>query len=147
MKPFTLHSVLKYKEQLEDVAINNLTVAKQQEQQVEEQLQEQHHRKRNLIEHIEQVQAEGVDITELMHQEEHLAYVKQAIVDLNEELVKRKKHVAATRKELLLKSRDKQVLERLKEKQNAAYKKYLDKKEAAVLDEIAVNSHNSGELT
>jgi len=33
---------------------------------------------------------------------------------------------------------DKKALEKLKERQNLAYKKYRDKKEAAMLDEIAV---------
>jgi hypothetical protein len=35
-------------------------------------------------------------------------------------------------------------MERLKETQNLAWKGYLDKKEAAMLDEIATTRHESG---
>ena len=41
---------------------------------------------------------------------------------------------------LLKASKDRKIIEKLEEQQNAAYKKYLEKLEAGMLDEIAVLS-------
>jgi len=40
------------------------------------------------------------------------------------------------------KAKDRQVMEKLKERQNADWQQYLNKKEAAMLDEIAIIFHN-----
>ena len=43
----------------------------------------------------------------------------------------------------MMKRRMEQIMERLKEHQNSAWRKYLDKKEAAMLDEIAIIKYES----
>jgi flagellar FliJ protein len=49
--------------------------------------------------------------------------------------------VEKKRQHLLQASKNRKIIEKLEEQQNAAYKKHLDKLEAGMLDEIAVLSH------
>ncbi len=67
---------------------------------------------------------------------------KNRIAELKKQLAKRKQQVTVCQNELLKKSRERQVMKKLKEKQNTAWKQYLNKKEAAMLDEIAIIYHN-----
>lgn len=142
MKPFSLHAVLSYKERLEDIAKNRLVKALQAEQQAMARLSEQQDLYTELANTSAKRQSEGIPITELISYEEHLQYVQGRIQSLQIELSKRHEKVEAERSNLLKRSKEKQAMEKLKEKQNAAYRHYLDKKEAALLDEIAIIYHD-----
>ncbi len=138
MKPFSMHAVLDYRQRLEDIAKNNMGKAQQAEQIARAELQANQDEHRALIEFIERIQYDGVEITELIRYEEHLAVLKARVTQLSEQLAKKHEAVEQARRQLLEKSRERQAIEKLKEKQDAAWKQYLNKKEAAVLDEIAI---------
>lgn len=142
MKPFSLDTVLDFRQQLEDIAKNKLAEARLFEAEVKVQLEEQHNNHLAVVTEIDRVQTEGVDINELIRLEEHRIIIKDRITELKKQLDLREQQVAAAQKELLKKSRDRQVMEKLKEKQNSAWKHYLNKKEAAMIDEIAIIYHN-----
>ncbi len=142
MKPFALDTVLSYRQRLEDIATNNLVKARQLEHNVQTELSRHKDEYRDLITRREQVQKEGVNIIELISLEDHLSFIQKKITELEAELKKKRDHVSRTRKELLRKSRERQVLEKLRERQNAAWKQHLNKKEAAILDEVAIIFHN-----
>lgn len=142
MKPFSLQTVLSYRQRLEDIAVNTLAEAKQAEQQTKVRLAEQQKVYDSLVALIDRIQNEGVSINDLIHQEDHLTFVKVKIKELETELTERQNTVAKRQEELLQKSRDRQVMDKLKERQNSAYRQYLNKKEAAILDEIAIIYHN-----
>lgn len=142
MKPFSLDTVLSYRERLEDLAKNKLAEALQAHkdaQKVLSDLEADYQEKAVLI---EKVQMEGVGINDLIRLEEHLAYTKQRIAEERDTLEQRRKDVEKSRLHLLDKSRERQVMEKLKEKQNDAWKQHLNKKEAAFLDEIAIVFHD-----
>lgn len=142
MKPFSLDTVLSYRERLEDLAKNKLAEALQAHkdaQKVLSDLEADYQEKAVLI---EKVQMEGVGINDLIRLEEHLAYTKQRIAEERDNLELRRKDVEKSRFHLLDKSRERQVMEKLKEKQNDAWKQHLNKKEAAFLDEIAIVFHD-----
>lgn len=142
MKPFGLDTVLDYRQRLEDIAKNNLAQARRAEEEARNQLNSEQENYRSVVATIEKVQEQGVNIMELIHHEEHLAYIKTRITELDKDLKKKREHVARTRKELMKKAKDRQVMEKLKERQNADWQQYLNKKEAAILDEIAIIFHN-----
>jgi flagellar FliJ protein len=142
MKPFGLDTVLDYRQRLEDIAKNNLAQARKAEEEVRHQLEGEQENCRQLVATIEHVQEKGVNIMELIHHEEHLAFIKKRVVELEKELKKKREHIARTRKELMKKAKDRQVMQKLKERQNADWQQYLNKKEAAILDEIAIIFHN-----
>jgi flagellar protein FliJ len=142
MKPFSLEAVLNYKQRLEDIAKNRLFKAQQAEYQAMARLREQDELYVDLVDTAARRQLEGVGITELIGYEEHIQYVKNRIQTLQAELTKRHEKTAAERENLLTRSKEKQAMEKLKEKQNTAWRQYLNKKEAAMLDEIAIIYHD-----
>lgn len=142
MKPFALDTVLSYRQRLEDTAKNNLAKALLALQQAEERYNNEQHSYRQLLSQIDMAQQEGINITDLIRLEEHLAFIKNRVAGFKAELQKKEAEVAKIRQELLDKSRERQVMDKLREKQNLAYKQHLDKKEAANLDEIAIIFHN-----
>ena len=55
----------------------------------------------------------------------------------------KQQQLVAQKRQLLVKaSKDRKVMEKLRERQNRAYRQYLDKKETTTLDEIAVLFHD-----
>ncbi len=142
MKPFNLHTVLSYRQRLEDIAINRLAETRKAERLARKKLKDEEDKYELIVAKIEQLQSDGVSINDLIRLEEHLLYVKDQVEKLSQELLQKKKLMAQRQKELLKRSRDRQVLDKLKDRQNLMYKNYLDKKEAATLDEIAIIFHN-----
>ncbi|WP_163339245.1 flagellar export protein FliJ [Desulfopila sp. IMCC35008] len=141
-KPFTLDTVLHYRERLETLAQEALSVARRAEDKVKEELKKKHQAYGFLASHITTIQEQGVAINELISQEEHLAFIKNEISELEQVLAEKKKQVQKSHTLLVEKSKQRQVMEKLKERQNVAWKQHLDKKEAAMLDEMAIVFHD-----
>lgn len=142
MKPFALDTVLNYRQRLEDIAKNNLAQARLSQNEIELLLADQHESYHAQVATIERVQQQGVNILELISLEEHLEFIKNSIKELEKDLKKKREHVVRVRNDLMKKARDRQVMEKLKERQNAEWRQFLNKKEAAMLDEIAIIHHN-----
>jgi flagellar protein FliJ len=142
MKPFTLDTVLSYRERLETLAQEALAAARQAEDEVQDKLTRKRHIYESLVAHISTIQEQGVSINDLISQEEHLAYIKNEIKNLEQHLVEKREQVKKSHAQLVEKSKQRQVMEKLKERQNQAWKEYLNKKEAAMLDEMAIVFHD-----
>lgn len=141
MKPFTLHAVLKYRHQLEDQALQSLAQALEVEtrlrlslHQVEEELAELYH-------DLQRDKEQGTTVDRLILFDQRIDLVKTQVAERRTALEKQQLQVNKRRQQLLKASKDRKVIEKLKEQQNAAYKHHLDKLEAGMLDEIAVLSH------
>ncbi len=141
MKPFTLHAVLKYRHQLEDQALQSLaqaleveTLLRQALHQVEEELAELYH-------DLQRDKEQGTTVDRLILFDQRIDLVKTQVAERRTALEKQQLQVNKRRQQLLKASKDRKVIEKLKEQQNAAYKHHLDKLEAGMLDEIAVLSH------
>ena len=142
MKPFSLDAVLDFRKRLEDLAHARFIAAQNSEQQTRTRLQEEETLYASLVDDADRRQAEGIVIDELLSLEEHLLFVKNKIQILRRELSKRCDKTEQERQNLLKKSKEKQVMEKLKEKQNKEWQQHLNKKEAAMLDEIAILYHD-----
>ncbi len=141
MKPFTLNTVLNYRVQLEKMAQNRLLLAEKKRTEILVQLQEKQTLFQKLIRESAQRQSEGIEVVELIRYEERIEFVKNELAALQKVLAERDEAVRKERENTLQKSKERKVMEKLKEKQDAAWQFYLDKKEAAMLDEIAVIFH------
>jgi flagellar FliJ protein len=141
MKPFTLESVLSYRVQLEKIAKNRLFEAEKKRSEILLRIKEKENFLKNLITDLAKRQSEGMDVVEMIRYEEKIELEKNVLTKLNKTLVERNAEVIKERENLLNKSKERKVMEKLKEKQNAAWRQYLNKKEAAMLDEIAVIFH------
>lgn len=141
MKPFTLDAVLKYRGQLEDLARQRLYQALEVEARLQEALDKVTAELAGLYQGLRQDQEQGTTIDRLILFHHRIDLVQKEVDRCQAELSKQQVQVAKKRQQLIKTSKEKKVMEKIREQQNAAYAKYLDKKEAGQLDEIAVLSH------
>jgi flagellar protein FliJ len=141
MKPFSLDSVLKYRVQLEKIAKNRLYEAEKKRAEVHLQLQQKEAIFRTLIADLAGLQSQGMEVIEMIRYEERISLLKNQVDNLRTTLAEKNKKVLRERENTLLKTKERKVMEKLKERQNLAWQQYLNKKEAAMLDEIAVFFH------
>ncbi|GAB6192674.1 flagellar export protein FliJ [Desulfocastanea catecholica] len=141
MKPFSLQTVLDYRKRLEDIAQYRLMEAKTIQETIQKKLNEELHALALFIDEIEKLQAEGIDITELMRFEERITARKSNIQAIRRNLTEKSALVKKEQQNLIDRSRERQIMDQLKDTQNKAWKVYLNKKEAAMLDEIATSRH------
>lgn len=143
MKPFAFKTVLAYRKRLEDIAQQRLAEAKKALDAVRRKLQEEKTTLAQLIEHSELLQTEGVNILELVRYEEHILRLEANIKAIEKNLSDKTDIVHQEQQNLLRRAKDRRIMERLKDQQNIAWKTYLDKKEVAMLDEIAIIRHDT----
>ncbi len=141
MKPFSLNTVLKYRKQMVDVAINRLAVEEQKKTSIVKELDEKNVYYYSLITTLDRLQTTGIGVDQLILFEDRLQFIKGEIEQLKEKLEKAKKLVRKARSHVLLKAKEKKALEKLRDNQNLAWKKHLEKKETTQMDEIATLRH------
>jgi flagellar FliJ protein len=141
MKPFTLHAVLKYRHQLENVALQSLHQALEVEARLREALVQAEAELTELYSGLQQDKNQGTTVDRLLLFDNRFELVKHQVELRQNDLEKQQVQVANKRQQLVKASKGRKIMEKLQEQQNAAYAKYLEKKELSMLDEIAVLSH------
>ena len=141
MKPFTMHAVLKYRQQLEDVALQQMHRALEQAAQLQEALSRSEEALATLHQDLQRESEQGTTSDRLLLFERRIQLIQEEIIRRRNDLDKHQLMVTKRRQQLVKTSKDRKVMEKMQEKQNAAFRKNLARKEAAVLDEIAVLSH------
>jgi flagellar FliJ protein len=141
MKPFSLDTVLNYRIQLEKIAMNRLYAAEKKRAEALLQLQQKETICKTLINDLATLQSRGMDVIEMIRYEERIIVEKSELDILKIALAEKEEKVLRERENTIKRSKDRKAMEKLKEKQNAAWQQYLNKKEAALLDEIAVIFH------
>ncbi len=142
MKPFTLDNVLAYRRRLEDIAHHRFLEAQKVHRQVEKKLAEENTVLAKLAARSEHLQSAGMEITELIRYEERILQVKANTRAIAKTLAEKAEMVLRERQNLINRANERQIMERLKERQNKAWTAFLDKKETAMLDEIALLRHD-----
>jgi len=141
MKPFSLHTVLDYRGRLENLARQKLMTAEQAARQLAEKITAAEAEITAAMADLAEKQRQGIDILDHIHLEEGLDYRRRELAALRDSLTKRMEQVESARGQLQKRSQEKKVMEKLKERQNAAWRQHLNKQEAASLDEIAILYH------
>ncbi len=143
MKPFSLDNVLRHRKQQEDIARSRFTEAKEIAQITDRRHNEEKRKLAALLQEIEKMQQDGIEILTLIRYQEQISRLEKNIAAIAKNLKEKKNLMQQTQKNLLLKTRERQIMEQLKEEQNRAWRKHLEKKEAMMLDEIAVMRHRT----
>jgi len=144
-KQFKLQSVLNYRQLLENQAQQRLTASLQHKTDIEAELERQQQVLMQQDGELKQRQQEGLTIAEIDLFETGIQHCRRIIDQLQQELAKLERQIIGERDELLAAARDRQVIEKLKDKQEAEYRKELSRKEREMLDEISLRS--KGDLT
>lgn len=146
MKPFALDTVLRYRQQLEDSAVTKLIEAQKAMELKKANLHQADIEYQDTLRNYGKLQRLGIGIDDLLRYETRLEWLQRKKKKLSDELHSAQLKVERRRQIVVAKSRDKKVLDQLKEKQNTAWKKYQDKKETAQLDEMAILGHERKQL-
>ena len=142
MKPFRFNTILNYRKRLEDLAVTRLKEARNAQQIVLLKLKNAEKQLSQLIDDLDALQKEPLSILDLIHYENRITYMKKNISAIRKTVKEKTDLVELERKNLLRKTQERQIMESLKERQNKAWQEYLNKKEIAMLDELAVTRHN-----
>lgn len=145
-KKFKLQTVLNYRQTLENQAQQQLAGSLQRQSLLQAELEQQRTAAQQLDAELKERQQQGLSIAEIDLFESQIQHHQRLISDLEESLVRLEKQILAERHELLGAARDKQVMEKLKEKQEAEYRRELQRKERELLDEVSLRN-NKGELS
>lgn len=143
MKPFSLDTVLKFRKSQEDLAQRRLFEARTNRDLVQQKLLSEQSKLTDLVSLTERLQIDGINITELILHEQRILHLKTNLQAIEKKLTEKKDLFEKEMQNLVHRSKERQIMERLKTHQNAAWRQYLDKKEAAMLDEIAIMRHDS----
>lgn len=142
MKPFTLDAVLQHRKSLENQAAHLLVKAREEERDVQRLLNQEKEILKVLIETMAQEQIKGIEVVKLAQFDQRIILIGKQIEALQVLLQKKQEVVNRAQERLIAKSKDRKIMETLQQKQNEAWQHYLNKKETATLDEIAVIFHN-----
>jgi len=137
---FKLQSVLNYRQSLEDQAQQVLTASLLTQRQLKEQRQQyQHDLNSNDLE-LKQRQQVGMTVAEMDIYEGRIYYCRNSIKKIDGLLLHLVRQIEDERQALLVVARDRQVMEKLKEKQEAEFHQELARTERIMLDEISLRS-------
>jgi flagellar protein FliJ len=141
VKPFTMHAVLQYRRQLEKTAQQDMHQALAVEAQLQEAFFRAEEELAGLYDGLQQDKEQGTTVDRLLLFEHRIDVVKQQAEACRADLDKQQAQVARKRQQLVKASKDRKIMEKIQEQQNAAHARYVEKKELGLLDEIAVLSH------
>ena len=144
-KKFKLQSVLNYRHTLEDQARQQLSGSLQQQGQLEAELQRHQNQLQQLDEELKTRQLAGLSIAEIDLFEAQIHHLQGLMVALQQRLEQLHRRIERERAELLQASREKKVMEKLKEKQEEEYRREQARLERNLLDEISLR--NKGDLS
>ena len=137
---FKLQSVLNYRQSLEDQAQQQLVATQQQRRDTEARIQARQQAMQSYDQELRRRQQEGLTVAEMELFESRIQDSRRQIEDFREQLRLLDRRIAEQRRQLLAAARERQVLEKLKDKQNAEYQRELSRKERAMLDEISLRN-------
>jgi len=139
-KKFKLQSVLNYRQSLEDQAQQILTASLQRKSDLEVELQRQQESLNQHDAELKERQRDGLTIAEMELFEVPIQHCRRLIDQLQRDMIQLERQIIGEREELLNVARDRQVMEKLKDKQEAEYLQELNRKEREILDEISLRS-------
>ena len=93
---------------------------------------------------LQRRQQAGLTIAEMDLFETQIQHCRRLMEQLQQQQARLDRQIVGERQELLLAARDKQVMEKLKDKQDAEYRQELSRKEREMLDEISLRSKGDG---
>lgn len=141
---FKLQAVLNYRQLLENQAQQVLSLSLQEQAGLLKEIEEFRQRLQNHDAQLRIRQLEGMTVAEMELFEAGIQHCRQQIQQLQQKLLALDRRITEERNTLLKTARERQVMEKLKEKQEAEYRHELDRKEREMLDEISLRLKGEG---
>ncbi len=138
VKKFKLQSVLNYRTILEEQAQQSLVLSQQEQQELIAAIASQQQELMNQDHALKQRQEEGLSIAEIDIYESRIHHCRCRSNELQERLARLEKNIIKQRATLLQTARDRQVMDKLKERQETEFRREQERKERIQLDEISL---------
>ncbi len=142
MKPFTMEAVLKYRKRLKDQAMNSFQQAQRERNRAEQAWLLKRAEYISLVDTRAELENQGVSVDEHIRYQNRIEYVSTELAGREDTLKKKTETVILRRRQLVKRRKEERALEKLKEKQTIEYLRFIERKEAAMLDEIALLHRN-----
>lgn len=139
-KKFKLQSVLNYRTTLEEQAQQTLALSLQQEQELIAAIATQQQELSEQDQELKQRQTQGLAIAEIDIYERRISHCRQRSEQLQAQLAGLARKIVAQREALLKAARDRQVMDKLKERQESDFRRAQERKERILLDEISLRN-------
>jgi flagellar FliJ protein len=137
---FKLQTVLNYRQSLEDQAQQVLSTTLQRQSEFDLKLQQQQQNLYQYDRELKQRQQEGLTVAEMDLYESQIQHCRHLIKEIQSHLQQLEQQITVERTELLHAARERRVMEKLKDKQEAAYQQELSHQERVMLDEISLRN-------
>jgi len=138
MKSFKLQAVLDHRQRLEDLAQQSLAEAIQSERLLMSRMTDETGELTEICRSYEERQNAGMHGHEFVLYENRISHKRQVLQDLDRQLEESRKQVQRMREALAEASREKKLLEKLKEKKEDEIKRELVRLEMLQIDELAI---------
>lgn len=134
---FALEPVLSYRRQVEEAKKRAFALARRAAQEHHHALQRLFAEESSAKEDLRRMESSLLDLSEVLAQRRYLTAIARRIAQGREQLQKRTQEQAAARAAYIGASRDRRVLERLRERRWEEYRVRSDREEQKDLDEVA----------
>ena len=139
---FRLQSVLNLKEQQQDSIQKELMQLHNQYSQVEQQINNYQQKKINYLQQLKSKEAEGINLNNMIRYHNYIDHLNQEIEELELKLNYWQEEISKCREKLLSKTKEKKVLDKLKDRKHEEYWEDFLREEQKFNDELATNSFN-----
>jgi flagellar FliJ protein len=143
-KTFRLEQVLNYRKEVEKVRTIEFSAAKEQFEDASDDLQREENAADQVSRELHDRERQGMSVLEWQIYANFFERKNREIREKREEVVTLEKDMMEKREVLLHASREKKVLENLKEKKMLSHRREQQEKEREFLDEIAVQNYRRG---
>lgn len=140
---FKLQSLLDWKKSLEELAQKELADLRQLLQKQEEEIQNLFLKRITYDQEAKEKSALGIPVGEYIAYQEFLEQSYHDLIALEERKKRRIQEIEKAREKLLSLTKERKILEKLKEKSLRRYMQELEKKLQAIQDERTVQRHNA----
>jgi flagellar protein FliJ len=139
---FKLNAVLEYRKKIEDIKKKELAELKELLRREEVLLRELDKKRNDILEQLKTRQKGVINLEDIINYSNYLNDCREKILQqivLIKQLID---NVEAKREDLVSASKDKKIIEKLKENQYKEFKETMDKIETKLLDELGTNGYN-----
>lgn len=137
---FKLQSVLNYRNTLEEQAQQALALSQQLKQELLARVKQQQLELQQQDQLLQARQQEGLTIAEIDLYENRISHCRRCCAELTRQLQELERKILKQREELLQAARERQVMEKLKGRQESEYRQEQERKERSQLDEISLRT-------
>ena len=142
MQPFSMQPVLKYRQQLEDMARQSLASSQRRLAELKQVATRIQTEIQKVAQTLEEKSSIGISGDSLQMHRNWLERLQQQLQEAEEHLQHQQDSVNRRRDLLLRASQERRALEKLRDQQDQAYDDWCNQRENNLLDETAILRHN-----